>query len=229
MPDYLFSEFVEANPSADLTNSASKFVMLNAAGANAEATVGALSSALKVTSGQWDDLRVPFNTINTGTPNAPDYAKWRDSGAGSVGVYGYSFSATVREEVFFEAQLPHSYIEGSRIAPHCHFVPLTTPTAGQTVRFGLEYTYANVAGVFPVTQTIYADYTFVEGDAQYQQIIGGFDPDIEDANINVSAMFSCRFFRDATVDSYTGEVVVLEFDFHYQIESFGSISEFSKP
>ena len=179
---------------------------------------------------QWNDLRVPFNTINAGAPNAPTYLKWRDDGAGSVGLYGYSFSATTREDVFFEAQLPHTYKEGSRLAPHCHFIPLTSPTVGQRVRFGLEYTYSNVGEVFPVATIIYAEYTFVDGDAQYQQIIGGFDPDIEDGDIRVSAMFSCRFFRDAAHanDTYTGEVVVLEFDFHHLVESFGSINEFSK-
>ena len=179
---------------------------------------------------QWNDLRVPLSTINTGAPNAPTYLKWRDNGAGSVGLYGYSFSATTREDVFFEAQLPHTYKEGSRIAPHCHFTTATTPTVGQTVRFGLEYTYANVGGVYPTTATIYSEYTFVTGDAAYQSYIGGFDPDIEDANMKVSAMISCRFFRDAAnaADTYTGEVVVGEVDFHYLVESFGSIFEFSK-
>ena len=184
----------------------------------------------RVNPDQWNDLRVPLSTVKIGAIKPPTEAIWRDDGAGSAGVSGLRFSASQLNDVFFEAQLPHTYKEGSRIAPHCHFVPTDTPTVGQTVRFGLEYTYSNVGEVFPVATIIYAEYTFVDGDAQYQQIIGGFDPDIEDGDIRVSAMFSCRFFRDAAHanDTYTGEVVVLEFDFHHLVESFGSEQEFSK-
>ena len=182
----------------------------------------------RVTPDQWNDLRVPFNSVKVGPVNPPDFEKWRDDGAGSVGVFGWAFSPTQLQQVFFDTQLPHTYKEGSRLAPHCHFMPTTTPTVGQTVRFGLEYTYSNVFGVSPATSTIYAERTFVEGNAQYQQLIGGFDPDIEDPDMKISAMFSCRFFRDAANDTYNADVIVLEFDFHHLVESFGSINEFSK-
>lgn len=184
----------------------------------------------RVTPDQWNDLRVPFNSVKVGALKPPTFAKWNDNGFGSDGVYGWSFSATQENEVFFDTQLPHTYKEGSRLAPHCHFIPLTSPTVGQTVRFGLEYTHSNVDGVFPPTSIIYAEYTFVPGDALDQQFIGGFEPDIEDELMHISAMISCRFFRDATHanDTYTGAVIVLEFDFHHLVESFGSINEFSK-
>lgn len=181
---------------------------------------------------QWDDLRVPFNSVKVGAVRPPEFVQWRDDGAGSTGLFGWAFSSTAQTQVFFDAQIPHTYKEGSRLAPHCHFVPTTAPTVGQTVRFGLEYSWANVWGTFPTTTTIYAERTFVEGinDQQYQQMIGGFDPDIEESTMEVSATLSCRFFRDATHanDTYTGDIVVLEFDFHYLVESFGSIEEFSK-
>ena len=187
----------------------------------------------RVTPDQWNDLRVPFNSVKVGPINEPDFEKWRDDGDGSTGLFGWAFSPTALEQVFFDAQLPHTYVEGSRLAPHCHFLPMTVPTVGQTVRFGLEYTWSNVWGVFPQTTTIYAERTFVEGstDQQFQQMIGGFDPDIEESDMEISAMLSCRFFRDAAHanDTYTGDVVVLEFDFHHLVESFGSVGEFSKP
>ena len=183
-----------------------------------------------VASYRWDDLRVPLSAVRLGGVADPNYVLWRDNGAGSTGVYGWEFSATLLRQVFFDCQLPHTYKEGSRIAPHCHFTTTTTPTVGQTVRFGLEYTYANVGDVYPVTTIIYAEYTFVTGDAANQSYIGGFDPDIEDANMKVSATIACRFFRDAAnaADTYTGTVVVNEVDFHHLVESFGSIYEFSK-
>lgn len=180
--------------------------------------------------GEWNDLRVPFNSVKVGATFPPSFTQWLDDGAGSTGLYGWEFSASQLQQVFFDAQLPHAYREGSRIAPHCHFLTTATPVVGETVRFGLEFTYANVFDVFPQTSTIYAEYTFDGEDAAFRQCIGGFDPDIEDAGIEVSAMLSCRFFRDAAHvnDTFGGTVHVLEFDFHYLVESFGSNGEFAK-
>ena len=191
---------------------------------------GGVSNDGRLKDGQWNDLRVPFNSVKVGSTFPPTFTKWRDDGAGSTGLYGWAFSPTQLQQVFFDAQLPHTYTEGTRIAPHCHFLTATTPTVGQTVRFGLEYTYANVNGVFPTTTTIYAERTFTAEDVAFKQLIGGFDPDIEDEDVRVSAMFSCRFFRDAdhANDTYTGSVVVFEADFHYLVESLGSAGEFSK-
>ena len=179
--------------------------------------------------GLWNDLRVPLSATNQGPVKAPTFTQWRDDGAGSTGLFGYSFSASSEEEVFFDAQLPHQYVEGTRIGPHCHFSPVINPTDGQTVRLGLEYSWSNVNGVFPTTTTIYAEVTFASNVA-YEQLIGGFDPDIDEPTMKVSAMIGGRLFRDATHpnDTFTGEVVIHEIDFHYLAESLGSTNEFSK-
>lgn len=41
-------------------------------------------------------------------------------------------------------------------------------------------------------------------------------------------MLCCRLFRDAANDDYGGDVAFLEFDFHYEIDSLGSNSEYYK-
>lgn len=178
--------------------------------------------------GPWTDLRVPLSSSKTGGAKEPDFDKWLDNGAGSQGVYAYLFDAIQEQEVFFDAQLPHSYREGSELRPHLHYVLPVAPTAGQTLRFGLEYTYSNVNGVFPATTIIYATETFTGAETANTQYIAGFDPDIVDATIKVSAMFSCRLFRDATVDTYAFDAAVLEFDFHYQSDALGSPAEYVK-
>ena len=179
---------------------------------------------------QWNDLRVPLSATNVGAARQPTFKQWRDDGAGSVpGLYGQVFPHSSEREVFFDAQLPHSYKEGTRIAPHVHFSPLVAPADGETVRFGLEYTWANVGGVFPTTTTIYAEYTF-DSDVVYAHLIGGFDPDIDEPTMKVSAMIGGRLFRDAlhVNDTHNEEIVVHEIDFHFLMESFGSEQEFSK-
>ena len=176
----------------------------------------------------WTDLRVPLSSIKVGPVNDPGFAKWNDNGAGSTGIFGFHFDDAAIEQVHFDAQLPHSYVVGSEIQPHLHFVLPTAPTAGQTVRFGLEYAYCNVNEQFPDTTIIYAERTFNGTETIKTQYIAGFDPDILDPNMQISAMFSCRLFRDAPNDTYPHDVIVLEFDFHYQMDGLGSEHTFVK-
>jgi len=178
----------------------------------------------------WTDLRVPLSTIKVGATNPPDFVKWNDDGAGSAGISAYHFSPTVIEQVHFDAQLPHAYHEGSEIQPHLHFLLPNVPTAGQRVRFGLEYSYSNVDEQYSATTIIYAERTFDGTETIKTQYIAGFDPDILDPNMKISAMFSCRLFRDATHvnDTYPNDVIVLEFDFHYQSDGIGSEYVFVK-
>lgn len=46
----------------------------------------------------------------------------------------------------------------------------------------------------------------------------------------VSSMMVCRLYRSPTVteDTYSNDAGLLEFDLHYQIDSFGSRNEYIK-
>ena len=176
----------------------------------------------------WTDLRVPLTAVKVGPAGIPGFAQWRDNGAGSTGVFAYHFDKSTVEQVYFDAQLPHSYKEGSELQPHLHYVLPSAPAAGETLRFGLEYTYSNVNGVFPETTIIYATETFTGDETANTQYIAGFDPDISDAGMKISAMLSCRLFRDAGNDTYDADAIVLEVDFHYQVDALGSTQVFVK-
>jgi len=183
-----------------------------------------------VASLRWDDLRVPITSVRLGGVADPDFVLWRKDQAGtSTGVGCFAFDGSATQQVYFQAQLPHAYAEGTTIEPHIHFTTSAAPVAGQTVRFGLEYTYSAVGEVLPVTQTIYALYTFTAEDVAYKQYILGFDPDISDPDMKISSMFSCRLFRDPGNDTYAPDALVLEFDIHYQIDADGSIQKLAKP
>lgn len=181
----------------------------------------------------WDDLRVPLSTLNVAGVKAPDYVKYVDDGAGSTGVYGYAFSPTAEEEVFFEAQLPHGYAENTEIQPHLHIS--TPPSAGLdgVVVFGLEYIITNVDDAWPATTTTTtATRTITAATDDGKQLIAGYEPDInEDGSLDleVSCMIIGRVYRDATnvADTYAGDVFLWEIDFHYSKNSNGTREPFS--
>jgi len=65
----------------------------------------------------YDDFRISMAAVKIGATKNPGWEKWRDDGAGSTGLYTYTFSPTAEEEVFFEIQMPHTWLEGTPIYP----------------------------------------------------------------------------------------------------------------
>lgn len=173
----------------------------------------------------WDDLRVPVNATNIGSANDPNFAQVLTNGSGSQGVYTYLFSASAEEELFFSVQLPHAWKEGTDIEPHVHWFPTTTNTG--TVRWGLEYTWASVNGTFGNTTIIYVN-DAADGTA-FKHQLADFAA-ISATGQTLSSMLMCRIFREAgnVADTYTGDVGLLEIDFHHRIDSLGSLSEYVK-
>jgi len=181
----------------------------------------------------WDDLRVPINAIKLGGVKDPDFEQLKDDGSSSTGVFTYAFDSSLEEEVFFVAQIPHEWKLGTALRPHVHWVPTTNGTAGQTVSWGLEYTFAELGEVFPDTTILYGD-SIAVGDitTAFTHSLTPFG-EIDMTSVDkVSSMLVCRLFRDATgdggTDDYTSDAALLEFDIHYQIDSNGSDQQYSK-
>lgn len=128
--------------------------------------------------------------------------------------------------------MPHAWKEGTTIYPHVHYVCPTTANTTE-IKWKLTYTWVNVNGTFGATTTITTNGTAdndgnVTGD---KHEISKF-PDITsagDANgKTISSMLICRLERDAT-DSYTGDdALLLQIDFHYEIDTDGSRTEYGK-
>ena len=171
----------------------------------------------------WQDLRVPVTSTRKGGSKDPDFVKVEDDGSGSQGVFAQHFSPTQEEELYFEAQLQHGRVQNEDLRAHVHWLPTTTNTG--TVRWGLEYTIANVNGTFGNTQIIYAE-DAADGTVNKHQV-KGFTY-IDGSGVKDSAMLICRIFRDATHanDTYTGDAALLEVDFHVLLRQHGSDSEY---
>jgi hypothetical protein len=168
---------------------------------------------------RWEDVRVPANAIRVGSDSP---AVWS---AVTGGLYTWGFPGNTETQVYFNVQLPHAYKFGSTIYPHIHWSASSTDTG--TVRFGLEYIWQDIHGVFPAAQTIYTSTAAAPGVALRHEI-RGFTPIASTGIDGVSSMLICRLFRDTDNDDFTGTALFLEFDIHIQMDTIGSAEETSK-
>jgi len=182
----------------------------------------------------FDDIRVPVLSTRRGGSRFPGLAKFKDDGAGSQGVFFEWVDDDSEEELYFTLQLPHSYKYGTDLEPHVHWTPKVNGTAGQLVGWGLEYTFQEIGGDFADTTIIYAnshspaDSILVAG----RHYLTAFAA-ISGASIDsVSAMMTCRIFWESTgtgtPDDLAQDAGLLEIDFHFQIDTLGSRTEYTK-
>ncbi len=166
---------------------------------------------------RWTDLRFPAGRDKQGQTQKPDY---------DFTNMGLLFPQNDDGEiVFITGQMPHeSLLEGS-LSPHIHFIQ---EVAQQPV-FKIDYRIWGggdndaLKSFTTITSNGFA-YTWVSGDlAQIAKF-----PAISTVGIftSVSGMFDMKIYRDDNVVS--GDVLVKEFDVHYQIDDRGSRQEFIK-
>ncbi|MFA7247791.1 MAG: hypothetical protein WC169_11545 [Dehalococcoidia bacterium] len=217
--DSITNKLVYANSSFEFTNSPTFSGITVSGVSNLE--------EMWLTDTVWDDLRVSVNSVKVGASTwEPIWTKMKDNGSGSRGVYTYIFNHTTPNEVYFTAQMPHNYKEGTDLHPHVHWCPITSGTG--IVRWILEYTISNIDDVFGNTS-----YSVMEdagaGTAYTHQMAEGATT-ISGADLTISNMMMCRLYRDATHanDTYTGSAALLEIDFHYEVDSIGSRQEYIK-
>ena len=174
----------------------------------------------------WDDIRIPATSTQTLGVSDPDFEVFRqDSGSTTTGVCSYFFATDVEEELFFTIQLPHNYELETDLKPHVHWAVDTYPGAG-TVRWGLEYTIIKEDGVVEYTTIIYTSAT--DPTESFTRLTNSFT-DIDGSSIDsLSCILMCRIFRDVSNDTFNQDAVLLEIDFHYQIDGLGSSEPFVK-
>lgn len=175
----------------------------------------------------FDDLRIEPTTRNTGA-KAPAFINW----IGGLYLYDFDNAALSSEkEIFFTVQLPHTWKEGTAVEPHVHWVNKSAGTAGQVVRWGLEYSKQNIGGAFAAPTTVYG--TTIAGGADItvanSHAITDFDA-IDMTGETISTIIVCRLFRNSSdaADTYAGTAGLLYIDWHYEINSMGSRQEYIK-
>ena len=170
----------------------------------------------------WDDLQVPVTAVRLGGASPADEAVYKD------GVV-LSFDNVLDEYVYFNAQLPHTYKEGTDIEFHLHATPKTSGAGGgaENVKFDLTYSWASIGGTFPSSSSLTVTRD-VQNDSADDHIL--FDVgDIAGDGKGISSMLICSLKRDVSVGSnYADEFYVVGLDFHFEVDSFGSREEASK-
>jgi hypothetical protein len=170
---------------------------------------------------QWDDLRFPANALAAGAAAADPCAV-----VGSTlrtrcfdgGVTAESMEAIV--------QWPHSMVQNSTVEPHIHWGPSDTNSG--SVVWQLEYSCQNINGAYTVSSTSTV-VDAADGVAHKHQIADM--PSIDtSAYGGLSAICLMRIFRNPThaSDDYEHDAELYEFDIHYEVDSFGSRTEYSK-
>jgi len=179
------------------------------------------------TATSWDDLRLSGSSARVGV-TAPSVDAFGPSGS----LRTLRFEEGHHDEIYFEIQLPHNWLEGSNIYPHVHWSPVTTE-AGNVV-WQLDYSWANLDDAFPAPTTMTTDATAAGGTAWVHKLSqfkdGSANAYIDGTGKTLSSMLVCRLHRDAGAgdDTLSEDVAFLEFDLHYQVDGFGSDDEYVK-
>jgi hypothetical protein len=161
----------------------------------------------------WEDLRFPVNAVrkNAGTSKPDDV-----SHIGNTICLGFDNVAS--EGVTFSAQMSHTWLQGSSIRPHVHWSP--TDDSDGSVRWQLEYSWANINGTFPTVATV--GITDAAASQWAHQI--AFLPTLDGTGKTYSSMLMLKLVRNVSHadDDYAADAGFLEFDFHYEVDSMGS-------
>lgn len=135
------------------------------------------------------------------------------------GVVAYAYAPTSMSESFTNWDVPFEWAPGTDLYLAFHWSPGNSTATG-SVRWGIEYTWADVNGVFGSTVTEYYDCP-ADGIAykHFQNVSTPFPG--EEAAPNMR--FLLRIFRDgaATEDTFPADAFLIGVDFYYQVSKFG--------
>lgn len=163
----------------------------------------------------WDDLKFPATRLRQGATLKPDFDTT------NIGLLFPQNDAT--EIAYIIGQFPHARKNGSNISPHIHFIQ----DEAATPIFKIDYRWykngGDPTGSFTtITASTFA-FTYTSGSIMQIAIF----PDIDGSTIDkVSSIIDIRLYRDD--NNVTGDVLLKEFDIHYQVDSLGSLQEFTK-
>ena len=179
------------------------------------ATDGTLT--LKGAATAWDDLLVELRESVTGQTLKPDWD------ATNFGLLFPRNSTT--EFVPFNFQMPHRWKEGSTVYPHVHF--LQDQDVAPT--FKLDYRWVNIGELVPAWTTGYTMATLVGAQTWtsglLHRIVHGTEG-ISATGKTFSSELQVKLYRDD--NTYVGDCITLSFDLHFEIDSFGTSSEYAK-
>ncbi len=179
----------------------------------------------------WDDIRIVPGAFQFAGVSDPTLESWQPGGAGAT-FKVYKFKKD--DEVFFTCQVPHNYLEGSDLLPHLHWTPgdRGNEENGATVGWKIDVSWANRGVVFPASETISLSDACTGTDDLHEKTASG---NMSGTNKTISGVIQGRLYRSDTGadDTWAGAIaaqspIILEIDFHYEIDGLGSDLERTK-
>ncbi|HBG69973.1 MAG: hypothetical protein A2W93_05630 [Bacteroidetes bacterium GWF2_43_63] len=179
----------------------------------------------------FDDLMVFPDATGKNGSKSPTLSQFKNDGSTSQGVYLWMFSEAAEQEVFFTVQLPHSYKTGTAIYPHVHWATTTGTPSGSDVVWSLEYSVIAIGGTFSNTSSINATNlnASISPSGTFQHLISSF-PTISGTGLEISTVIIGRLYRNVGhgADTFANPVGLLGFDIHFEKDTDGSRTEYSK-
>lgn len=176
--------------------------------------------------GQWDDRSAGVHAANI------DVASGRiDYDYADLGI-GFQTNARYPNEPLASiVQMTHTWLEGSDIEPHVHWLQSASGTPNILLEYRV-YNNGEAPGAFTLVVPDNLVFAYTSGTILQ---ISGF-PTIDMSGKRISAFIDFKLYRDslntsglfAGADAYPNVWIVKEFDFHFRKDAAGSIKEFSK-
>lgn len=161
---------------------------------------------------QWGDMLGPA-TLGKTNASAPGF---------DTTTCGASYSGTQDQILYYAFQIPHGYVEGTAMEPHVHWLQ----TAADTVHWQLYWRVCqngDDCGGWQTALPMQNAFPYVSGTVHQITKLGRMDM----TGTRVSAVIQCKLMRLVALDE-AGAQVMTSFDIHYQINSFGSATEYAK-
>jgi hypothetical protein len=166
----------------------------------------------------WDDLRFPATAVNP--PGQVSDPSW------DTVIPGWRFDAISTEMIHLIGQIPHTWVEGSELHPHIHWMKINTGAGN--VQWQLQYAWSSINEVLSAWTTLNAT-TTVNGtpdtNTQDKQLITAF-PAIDATGHGISDSLIMKVSRIGASDSYGSDARLIEFDIHYRRTVFASFTEY---
>jgi len=176
----------------------------------------------------WEDMKFPF------------FGRRLDRTSGHLDYdlteLGVKFDSTSRyndnDIIGLIAQVSHQWKIGTNFRPHIHWIQNQNKVPNIIIKYRL-YDNGHAVGSWQVVKWSSLAFTYVSGSIL--QIIKF--PEIDMSSIEgVSSFLDIKIYRDSSdsaglfgsSDSYSGDVLLKEFDIHYQVDGNGSDQEYVK-
>lgn len=163
----------------------------------------------------WEDLRAPATAINP--PGQASDPTWDNTNG------GWLFDNTGTEQLWVILQIPHAWKVGSSIYPHIHWMP-TTATTNYGV-WQIDYKWTDIDEVDAGSFTNSTALAYGNNNA-LEHILDSFAA-ISGAGHTISSTVTVKISR-TSAGNYTGDMLLKEFDIHYEIDTMGSKTESAK-